>query len=134
MQFTKIGDLDILIRVTGPTHHLLGLVLSPGHGPEAPILERVSLDHPDPERERFDPERDVCREVLAGVQDANNRLGTHFVVTKIRYCADDPPVAGIYRRLAEALVEHMALGQETPASPSFEQADGQHDQVFSKHV
>ena len=136
MRFTKVGDLDVVTRITGPTHHLLGMALSTAPVPAAPIVERVSLARPEAEVEPFDPERDLCREVLAGVRDANDRLGTHFGVTRIRYCADDPPIPGVYHRLAQALVEHVTAGpgREGSLGPSFAQADGLPDPLTSERV
>jgi hypothetical protein len=117
MWFTKIGDLDVVTRITGPTHHLLGIAFSPVPRLETPILERVSLDHPLPEVETFGSENDFCREVLEAVRETNDRLGIHFGVTRIRYCADDPPVVGMYRRLAQALVEHLISQQAVSPAP-----------------
>jgi len=133
MQFAKHGDLDLVTRISGPSHHLLGLVLSPVSQSETPVVERVSFDHPEPEVEPFDPENNLCRDVLTAVQDANARWGTHFGVTTIRYCADDPPVAGIYRRLAQALIEHVISEQEA-TTLNYEQTDGHNDHLLSKRV
>jgi hypothetical protein len=136
MRFTKVGDLEVVTRITGPTHHLLGMALTSASTPETPILEKVSLARPQAEVEPFDPERDLCREVLAGVQEANERLGTRFGVTRIRYCADDPPVPGVYHRLAEALVEHVIAdpGPETSLEPSFAQTEDYPDPLPSERV
>jgi hypothetical protein len=136
MRFTKVDDLDVVTRITGPTHHLLGVAFAPVSTPVSPILERVSLDRPRAEVEPFDPERGVCREVLAGVREANERLGTHFGVARIRYCADDPPVPGVYHRLAQALVEHAneEPGRHASLRPSFAQTDGFHDPLPSESV
>lgn len=133
MQFAKRGDLDIVTRISGPSHHLLGLVLSPVFRSETPVVERVSFDHPEPEVEPFDPENNLCRDVLTAVEEANGRWGTHFGITTIRYCADDPPVAGIYRRLAQALIEHVISEQEA-TTLNYEQTDGRYDNLISKHV
>ena len=134
MQFTRIGDLDIVTRISGPTHHFLGIALAPVPGPETPILERVSLDHPLAEVEPSDPEYELCREVLETVREINDRLGTHFGVKRIRYCTDDPPVPGIYRRLTQALVEQVISQTEASLQPSFEQTDGCHDHLSSKRI
>jgi len=107
MRFSKVGDLEVVTRVTGPTHPSLGIAFSPTVCSEDPIVERVSLDHPQAEAEPFDPERDLCREVMTAVREANDRMGCHFCVTRIRYCADDPPIAGVYYRLAQDLIEHV---------------------------
>ena len=136
MRFAKVGDFVVVTRITGPTHHLLGIVFAPASTARTPILERVSLDRPQVEVEPFDPERDVCREVLTAVRDANVRLGTDFGVTRIRYCVDDPPVAGIYGRLAQALVEHVFSEQEQEATlqPSFEGTDGFREPLPTERV
>jgi hypothetical protein len=111
VQFTRVGDLDIVTRITGPTHHFLGIAFSPVPNPEMPVLERVSLDHPLPEVETFDPTNDLCREVLEALHESNDRLGTQLGVKRIRYCADDPPGVGVYRRLVQALIEHVIWEQ-----------------------
>jgi len=133
MQFAKHGDLDLVTRISGPSHHLLGLVLSPVFRSETPIIERVSFTHPKPEVEPFDPENSLCRDVLTAVHDANARWGTHFGVATIRYCADDPPSVGIYRRLAQALIEHLISEQEA-TTLNYEQTDGRNDHLLSKRV
>jgi hypothetical protein len=131
MQFTKHGDLYVVTRITGPTHHMLGLVLSPVSPSGTPIVECVSFDHSQSEVEPFDPESALCRDVLTAVQDANTRWGTNFFVTKIRYCADDPPLSGIYGFLAKALVEHLLTEQAASIPMNFEQSDDQSDQILS---
>lgn len=115
MQFTKLGDLQAVTRVTGPHHHFLGLQFSPCPTTALPVLERVSRDGAKAERETFDSGNILCRDVVDGVSEANNRLGTHYNVSKIRYCADDILIPGSYRQLAEALVEHVEQEKESPA-------------------
>jgi hypothetical protein len=136
MRFTKVGNLEVVTRITGPTHHLLGMALAPAPTSEAPILERVSLAHPQAEVEPIDPAREICREVLTAVQETNDRLGTSFGVARIRYCADDPPVAGIYGRLAHALIEHVFSEQEQEATlqPSVEETDGCREELSTERV
>jgi len=86
MQFTKLGDLEVVTRITRPHHYFLGIGLSLDPAPGPPILERVSCDRPEAELEAFDPKSGLCREVVDGVSEANDRSGTHFGVTRIRYC------------------------------------------------
>jgi hypothetical protein len=54
-------------------------------------------------------------------------------VTAIRYCADDPPVAGIYRRLAQALIEHV-ISEQAATTLNYKQMDGRNDHLLSKRV
>jgi hypothetical protein len=136
MRFTKVGDLEVVTRITGPTHHLLGMALTPSAATGQPVLEKVSHGHPKAEVETFVPESDFCREVMAGVREANERFGTHFGVARIRYCIDDPPVPGVYHRLAQALVEHVISerGRQAVPQPSFEQTDGFRDPLAPERV
>jgi hypothetical protein len=136
MRFTKVGDLDVVTRITGPTHHLLGMALTDAPFAGSPILERVSFACPEAEVESFDPGRDLCREVLEGIRDANDRLGTHFGVMKVRYCADDPPIPGVYHRLAQALIEHVVseLGRGASLPPTLAPTDGFPDPITPERV
>lgn len=121
MQFTKLEDLEVVTRTTGPHHHFLGIGLSQVPVSCTTVMERVSLENPEPEIEEFDSQKGLYREVMNGVSEANERLGTHFGVTKIRYCVDDPPIPGIYQRLAQALVEHVTQENESDATKPSEQ-------------
>lgn len=119
MQFTRIGDLDVVTRISGPHHHFLGVGLSTRESSSTPVVERVALSTDDVTIEPLDSPSDLRREVLEAVSEANRRLGTDFKVTKIRYCADDASIPGIYGRLARYLVEHVARehdesGAKTP--------------------
>lgn len=116
MQFTKLGDLEIVTRITGPHHHFLGLELSSGRAPGAPVLERVSGGAAEAEVEAFDLRDRLCREVVDGVAEANRDLGTRYRVIRIRYCAADPPIPGVYSRLARALVEHVVQERKSSAA------------------
>jgi hypothetical protein len=80
-----------------------------------PVLERVSRDGIEVEREAFDARNILCREVVDGVSEANSRLGTDYSVSTIRYCADDLLIPGVYYQLAQALVEHIEQEKESPA-------------------
>lgn len=113
MQFARVGDLEVVTRITGPTHHFLGLALSTEAEPSTPILERATLGTSEITIEPIGVGDDLRREVVEAVSAANQRLGTHFTVTKIRYCEDDAPVSGIYGHLAGSLVEHVARGRKT---------------------
>ncbi|MDR3618511.1 MAG: hypothetical protein P4L85_04105 [Paludisphaera borealis] len=112
MQFTRIGDLDVVTRVSGPHHHFLGVALSSGGEAPTPVLERVAFENSEVTIEPSDDRIDLRREVLEAVSEANRRLGTNFRVMRIRYCGDDASVPGIYGRLARSLVEHVAREQD----------------------
>ena len=123
MRFTKLGDMQAVTRITGPHHHFLGIQFSPCPTTALPVLERVSCDSIAAESEAFDSQNILCREVADGVSEANNRLGTHYTLSKIRYCADDLLIPGVYRQLAQALVEHVAQEKENLAVELAEKLD-----------
>jgi len=114
MHFTRIEGFDVVVRITGPTHHFLGIEFGPGTAREARVedvaLERSRREGPPPDPARSDA---VRREVAAGVAAANERLGSRLGVRAIRYCTDDPATPGAYAKLAEALAERIA-GEEAP--------------------
>jgi hypothetical protein len=110
MHFGTIGPLQTVIRVTGPTHHFLGLELSCG-GPETPpVLESVSCSDAGVHEEPFDPSLRVCREALEALDEVNRRRAVPFRLIRLRYCPDDGPVDGVYRLMTEALLAHL-MGQ-----------------------
>jgi hypothetical protein len=116
MRFNRIGRLDVVTRITGPHHHFLGIEFSKDGGSSAPILERVDMEGAEAAIEPSEARADLRREVLDAVTEANGRLGTHLAVARIRYCADDAAVPGVYGRLARSLVEHVAQEEMNPGT------------------
>jgi hypothetical protein len=123
MQFNRVGDYEVITRITGPHHHFLGLRLAPGGGASlawstnvlasemhcrAPLVEAVSLSGEVRRTEVRDDFKRIVDEVTQGLCAANAHLGTDYEVAAVRYCDADPPVPGIYADLAEQLVEHLA--------------------------
>lgn len=103
MQFSRDGEWYQVVRITGPTHNLLGLKLGGLDSPE-PIVEPLSVSHEAPV---IDAE-DVQRQVLEGVTEANAQLGTDYQVKAIRFVRTDTPSSSIYRSLAKVIVEQVA--------------------------
>jgi hypothetical protein len=116
MQFTRIGRLDVVTRISGPHHHFLGIEFSADGGSSTPQLERVGIAGVEAAVEPPGARADLRREVLDAVAEANSRLGTHLTVARIRYCADDPSLPGVYGRLARSLVEHVAQEEMNPGT------------------
>src|SRR5438270_210444 len=107
MRFTTIGSLHVATRVTGPTHHLLGLELTRKSAGPIPTLESVSIAAPDPRSESWEENEPLRREVLEGVEEMNRRLESPYFVKNIRFCRDDCYVPGVYRRMTQALIDHL---------------------------
>ena len=85
MQFTKLGDLDVVTRITGPHHHFLGIQFSPWLA-TTPVLEVVSRDGNAIELVAPGPGEACYREVVDGVSEANDRLGTNYSVQNPFLC------------------------------------------------
>lgn len=117
MTFSKNGDFDVVIRITGPHHHHLGLVLRIGRGPAPIEVEDLT---PGPGDGPVESARigQLRSEVSHGINSANERLGTNCRASRIRFCSTDRSLKDVYRILAERLVEHVerardAEGEET---------------------
>lgn len=103
MQFIRDGVFHKIARITGPSHNLLGLEFGREGQGEPPKIIMLRADAP------FYLNCDaVVREVMAGIDEANQAFGTHFHVAAIQYSQDDTPPESTYRQLAFSLVERLA--------------------------
>jgi hypothetical protein len=103
MNFSEHGDFCRVVRITGPTHNLLGISFSKGtrRAPAVHDLDRNKISQP-----RLAPD-DVSRAVLAGIADANATFGLGLHASEIEFVGSDSPPADIYRFLAFELVRHF---------------------------
>ncbi len=106
MQFTRIGDLDVVTRITGPHHNYLGIQFTPDIATAAPVLERISGDGSSIEPLTPDAGDAIWQEIVDGVSEGNRQLGTSYSIRRARICAGDPISKGVYGQLAHALLEH----------------------------
>ena len=117
MQFTRIGELDVVTRITGPHHNYLGIQFTPDPPTAVPVLERISDDGSSIERLTLDPGDALWQEILDGVSEGNHQLGTNYSIRRVRICAGDPIRMGVYGQLAHALLEH-AVQRDQPQGDS----------------
>jgi hypothetical protein len=104
MQYYKNNDWYEVVRITGPTHNLLGLWIDDEPVRVLPIVEAMSTsDAASPEFEAL-----LQTEVLEGVRDANSEFATDFQIRGIRYVGSDTLELSIFRELARHLIEHVA--------------------------
>ena len=109
MQFTKIGDFLAASRITGPTHSLLQIKVGEGIQ-DVPICEILTLKNPCT-HEPLD-ENMIVSEILNAVEDWNQRHGSKYVVTHIKYVQNDSKPETIYGFLASKIIEHLENGGE----------------------
>ena len=110
MKFSKNGPFDVVTRISGPHHHYLGVVLEIDRARSAVDVEGCTVDGSTAPVEPTCAD-ELRSEVSSGINAANRRLGTRFGVSRIRYCLADPAVSGVYRAMAEHLVEHVEQSQ-----------------------
>ena len=102
MRYTKVGEFYRVSRITGPSHNLLGLSISPDEPARVAMLklrESQSTSQVDEEQ--------LKQAVLGGLHEANAALGTSYFIDKIEYLPDDTPNLDVYSSLARSLIEHL---------------------------
>jgi hypothetical protein len=108
MQFVRNGDLYQVVRITGPSHNVLGIEFA---DPSTPPMDAViEVADADLAMARLDL-TEVRDNVLRGVQDANAEFATNFVVRRIRFVPTDSPPSETYHFLARSIVGHLAKGE-----------------------
>jgi hypothetical protein len=105
MQFLYDGAFHKVVRITGPTHNILGLqfaneCIDPIHRPT--VVQLQTFTHA-----RLDTER-VVRAVEAGVREANQKLGVSFRLVAFQFLPDDSPPEETYRELTMCVIERIA--------------------------
>lgn len=101
MKFLRKGDLFCAVRITGPSHNMLGLGF--GSRPAAPFVEELKA--PGPRRLSAD---DIQREASAGAEEELRALKLKTSVRHIQFVASDSGPASIYRDLARSIVRNYA--------------------------
>lgn len=104
MHYYKKNDWYEVIRITGPTHNLLGLKVGDPVDGGTPSVEAI----PAHEAATAQFESALQEQVLAGVKEANDEFATNFQVCGIRYVASDTLDLPTYRYLAKDLIERVA--------------------------
>jgi hypothetical protein len=107
MQFIQDNEWYKAVRITGPSHNLLGLAFDAEVSSQVAVEVLPTSAH---EVARIAGE-DVLENVLQGIIEANRELGTQYQVSKIQFVPTDTPPVEIYRQLAKSIVETLASKQ-----------------------
>jgi len=109
MQYVRLGEFLAVARITGPTHNLLQIRLAT-FDEEPLVCERLQASGGC----RHTPlnEEALVQSVLEGASETNERLGTSYVVSHIRYVENDTPPESVYGHLAGCILEHLHAGGE----------------------
>jgi hypothetical protein len=113
------GEFYRAMRVTSPTHNLLGIALSEGIG-QGVTVERLAESAEQPIDELA-----LEKAVISGVQQANKAFGTNYCLKRIQYVPTDTPDLETYSYLARKIIERLASGLKFDAiSPQGSQLGG----------
>ncbi|NQT11275.1 MAG: hypothetical protein HQ582_00910 [Planctomycetes bacterium] len=110
MQFIKTGEVFKAVRITGPTHNLLGLSFY-GLDEEGAVTVEPMQHGESTQSETLDG-NEIRRHVLEGVDRADSRLGSKHCVRVIQFVASDSADLDAYSLLAERIVERVERGGE----------------------
>jgi hypothetical protein len=106
MRYSINGDFYRVMRITGPSHNLLGLSFSQD------ALVAVALEKLPGWSEQEIDEGLLKQAVLSSVDEANAAQGTDYHVSRIQYVPTDTPSPEIYSLLARFIVERLASGKK----------------------
>lgn len=107
MTFTYRDGAFRVMKITGPSHHLLGLVLSS----KIEDSEQRVIDLMKGESINFDLNQ-IKKLVNQGIEDANRDYGVNYYAKEIQIVGDDTPDENRYFELAYKIVERLAKGEE----------------------
>src|SRR4051812_7638194 len=102
MQFIKTGNLFKVVRITGPSHNLLGLEF--GSPIKQIVVEALPIQNGG---KSVLAAEEVSLHVLEGVKDANAQFGTSYTVVKIQFVPSDSLPVEIYKSLAHSIVQRL---------------------------
>lgn len=109
MVFIRVKNCFKVVRITGPSHNLLGIEFAEvADSPKNVVVESL------PSESGNTPclsATEVEKNVVQGVAEANREFSTNYVVKRIEFIPTDSPPAETYRALASTIVERLAKRQ-----------------------
>ena len=107
MQFIDKAPLYRIIRITGPTHNLLGLELSENPTSAKPTIDILDAGDDAPAKLNLD---DVLAAVSKGVDAVSGETGKTFWIKRIQFLQSDSRPVEIYTMLAAEILRRVAAG------------------------
>jgi len=105
MQFSYTNGVYRVMRITGPTHNLLGLAFLTAQEKGGDVVSVEPLTKAN-EAARLHAE-DVREKVLEGVREANAHLQANYRLSRIQFVLSDSGPVEIYKMLARRIVERL---------------------------
>ena len=113
IDFVKKNDIYKIIRITGNQNNILGIVFNT-KSTTTNQIEVTEWDFPELEipNQTRTSKQEVLNQVLIGLKNVNESLGTNYKFSKIYFVPYDLSKGGIYSRLTATLVRHYHHGHE----------------------
>ncbi len=105
MQFLYDGSFYKAVKVSGPKHNLLAISL--GSNCKAP--EIIELSSKEKGSQRLDSD-EVLSQVVFGLEQVNQELGTNYMVEAIQYVPSDTPSKQVYIELTQLIIKKIHEG------------------------
>jgi hypothetical protein len=106
MQFIFDGKAYKAIKITGPTHNLLGLVFDNNGDNDIEVLALGQMK----DREKAISPSDVKNQVFSGLKEANHAFKVNYRVKQIQFIPSDTPSANVYKELTIEIIKRLVLG------------------------
>jgi hypothetical protein len=106
MQFIFDGKFYKAIKVSGPMHNMLGLVLDKDKLHDIEIIAlRSKIDQGDNVSAL-----NVKDQVMSAIKTVNKEFGVKYTIEKIQFVPSDSPSDSVYRELTVEIIKRLIEG------------------------
>ena len=108
MQFTKKNNIYRISQVTGSQDNILGVCFSENNSSDIKVIQWNCKD----DRKIQTSEDQVLEQVLLGLKEVNQSLGTSYRLSKIYFLPSESAAGRVYKVLIVRLIRHYHSGNE----------------------
>ena len=108
MQFTKKNNIYRISQVTGSQDNILGVCFSENNSSDIQVIQWNRKD----DRKIQTSEDQVLEQVLLGLKEVNQSLGTSYRLSKIYFLPSESAAGRVYKVLIVRLIRHYHSGNE----------------------
>lgn len=110
MRFYKTGNIYKVIRMTGNQDNYLGVSFAEN---DENSIDLIEVPVRNPKKQKIEPSKDeVLNEVLSGLKEVNESLGTSYRLSKIYYAPSSDGPTSTYQYLTRALIRRYHRKEE----------------------
>lgn len=108
MRFFYDGRFYKAVKVTGPSHNYLGLLISKETSAKSDLsYELINQNDKGDVNVTFE---NVKNQVLDGLSKVNVELGTHYHVVSLQFSESDTYSKFVYKELTDRIIKHFHAG------------------------